>query len=268
VAVALLLLLTLAGGGVAAVAVFFPALLEDGLARLRPPASAPAEPARQQQLAWPADDLARGKILAPDLSKIKPLTVYDFSDPKGPWGLRPSAGALSHGYANGGYFMKCPQGGSYFEGRGDRHANFAAEVVGRFKGPTPTVWGLSLAGGTDEHPVLLTVRMGRKVLHVFEPRTEADAEEPPPDRMANQITLKPLDDHNRLLVILRGRQLEVYLNGVAPCDPVLAPAGLSPALVRLSVRFFQRGGEVEFERLTIWPADGLPTPEARGAVPK
>jgi serine/threonine protein kinase len=271
VAVALFLLLALAGG-VAAVAVCLPSLRDNGLARLgltppgppdTPPASEPssAKTPTPRQLHWPP-----GKTPAPDLSRVKPLVRYDFSDSHGPWGLRPSGAQVEHGYVGSRYFMKATQRINHFEGRGERYTNLAAEAVGRFKGPGLAAWGMTLVGGTDEHPLLMVIRIGRKELHVFQRRSEAEVGDPVPDETIAHPALKPLDEFNRLLVILRGRQLEVYVNGVAACDPVLVPAALSPAQVRLSVHFPPKGGEAEFERLTIWPADSLPTPEARGAV--
>jgi hypothetical protein len=73
---------------------------------------------------------------------------------------------------------------------------------------------------------------------------------------------------NTLLVVLRGGLLEVYVNGVAVCHPVHAGLESTPAMLALGYDVWLRKDRVEFERLTVWSAEGLPTPEARGARAK
>src|SRR5262249_53506985 len=62
---------------------------------------------------------------------------------------------------------------------------------------------------------------------------------------------------NRLLVVVRGRRLEVYVNGEAVCEPVTLDRDVTPATVGLCGRALKEKSRVEFERLTIWRAADL-----------
>ena len=63
--------------------------------------------------------------------------------------------------------------------------------------------------------------------------------------------------------------VEVYVNNVAVCDPIILDEEIaSPTFALLGGVDEESGGSAEFERLTFWRADGLPTPEGRGAVKK
>jgi len=57
--------------------------------------------------------------------------------------------------------------------------------------------------------------------------------------------------------VVRGRRLEVYVNGEAVCEPVTLDRDVTPAIVGLCGRALKGRSRVEFERLTIWPAAGL-----------
>jgi hypothetical protein len=231
-----------------------------------PPVAPPERP-----LAWPAEALGQSKVRAPDLGKVKPLLRYDFSHRDSGWpvGVHPRI-AVERGYANGTYFLKATKRLSFFEGRGDHFSEFACELAGRVKGPGPLIsWGLHLGNGAHgEQRRTLILRIGRDGLHIAPGKGDGEEVDMPAAEAVAHPAIWPAEEVNRLLVVLRGRQLEVYVNGVAVCDPILVPADLSPAFVALFAQFGPRGGEVDFERLTVWPADGLPTPEARGAVAK
>jgi hypothetical protein len=69
-------------------------------------------------------------------------------------------------------------------------------------------------------------------------------------------------EFNKLTVIYTADRLEIFVNGVAVCDPVIVPLRLQPVRIALG-----ESGPVkdtaEFRRLSIWSADGLPKPEER-----
>jgi hypothetical protein len=228
----------------------------------------PPTPAPDRPLAWPAEALREGKILAPDLARVKPLLRYNFRDTGTGWpvGLAPRV-PVERGYAHGTYFLKATKGVSFFQGRGDHFSGFACELVGRVKGPGPASWGLHLTNGArDQHRRAIILRLSPDGMHVQPGRGESAEENMPAAEAIKHPAIRPPDEANRLPAVLRGRQLEVYVNGKAVCDPVFVPAELSPAYVALFCQFGARGGQADFERLTVWPADGLPTPESRGAV--
>jgi hypothetical protein len=75
-----------------------------------------------------------------------------------------------------------------------------------------------------------------------------------------------------LLVVVRGRLVEVYVNGAAVCNPIvldreITPAYLNPAVLPdADAVKAKKWTRAEFKRFTLWPAEVIPRPEARGAV--
>jgi hypothetical protein len=74
--------------------------------------------------------------------------------------------------------------------------------------------------------------------------------------------IKPGTEFNKVMVMLRSRQLEIYVNNVAVCDPIyletpIEPVNVAPLMVS------NKKGSVEFRHFSMWSAEGLPTPEER-----
>ena len=71
---------------------------------------------------------------------------------------------------------------------------------------------------------------------------------------------------------VRDRLVEVYVNGVAVCDPIALDRDITPAwlqLVTVQSRDAVKAKQpvrAEFERITVWPAEVIPLPDARGAA--
>jgi hypothetical protein len=80
--------------------------------------------------------------------------------------------------------------------------------------------------------------------------------------------IKPDGQQNTLLVILRGRWLEAYVNQAAVCDPILLEQEIISAGIGLTASGAGKGSVAEFTHVTVWPAVNLPTPDQRGAKPK
>jgi hypothetical protein len=237
----------------------------------------PAPPAAIQgggplAYAWPADWLRDSKVRAPDLSQVRPLFEDHFSDPAsgfparaGQWGDR--------GYRNGRYvieaqgrhisFARVPLWRAKPAPPGD---DFACRVIGRARGRLAR-WGLSLIDRDRPgdgprinvslgNPGRLRVGSGGKPLPGLEDVTHSAIKKGP-------------NVANSLLVVLRGRQLETYVNEVAVCDPVLLEHALpAPRLALLGAGVTPQGAVAEFEGITIWPAGSIPSLAQRGAVPK
>jgi hypothetical protein len=232
-----------------------------------PPGAAPREEA--VAYAWPAELLRDGRVRTPDLSQVRPVFEDHFGDPAsgfptgaGPWGEK--------GYHDGRYFIEAPGRRVAFCRVPLRRArpappgeDFACQVIGRARGPLAR-WGLSVTdrdGGQRlnvslGNPGLLRVGRGGRPLPGLE-----DVSHPAIHKGPNVA--------NTLLVVLRGRQLETYVNGVAVCDPVLLDHALpSPRLALLGAGATPQGGTAEFESITVWPTDSIPPLAQRGAIPK
>jgi hypothetical protein len=246
----------LAVAGALAASWFAPTVL-----RLVPGGREPAS-----RLAWPAEALRDGKVLAPALAAAKPLFKADFKD--GPNGFPQREGKderEDHGYANGRYFVEVRSGQYYWDCPGPSRSNFACQVIGRVadgKGG----WTLDIRNPENhDRGVQITVFADGNI------QVAPSAFEPHPFRgpfvgPTAHPAVKRGTAFNALLVVLRDRLLEVYVNGVAVCDPVEADRSITPAVLALGCRSERETRRAEFQQVTVWSAESLPRPEARGAT--
>ena len=227
---------------------------------------------------WPADALREGKVPAPDLSRVRAVFQDEFDDATSgfPRGQAPRGGF--HGYRNGKYYIDIPgRGYSFWAVPLDRTkpasqlGDFACRLIGRARGEK-TRWGFAIITREEsgETRRLTTWISDTGLLYLTEfigpaPGTHKTLLEP-----ASHPAIKSGEDvFNTLLVVLRGRQLEIYVNGVAVCDPLLLERAItSPRLALEGRGGTQKGGTAEFDSITIWPADSIPPLMARGATPR
>jgi hypothetical protein len=78
----------------------------------------------------------------------------------------------------------------------------------------------------------------------------------------SHTAIKRGNEFNKLTVVYTADRLELFVNGVAACDPIVAPLRLQPVRVALGVSGSVKD-TAEFRHLSIWSADGLPKPEER-----
>lgn len=139
----------------------------------------------------------------------------------------------------------------------------AFQVVARARGDKRDGWGVILIDPKDDTSGV-GIRLSRDGRLTFEGSYKAvqkfPGQRPEPVRHA---AIKTGDDDNTLLIVLRGRELEVYVNGVAVCQPVQLDREFAPIRLLLAAYAQQKGATGEFKQVTIWRADGLPTPEER-----
>jgi serine/threonine protein kinase len=223
--------------------------------------------------AWPANELRAGLVPAPDLGRAEPLFQDTFADAKSGFPVGEARDGF-HGYVGGRYVI-------VFRHRtvqlcrvpldrvraGAPDNGLACEIVGNVSG-WQGLWGVALAGPGQEDRV--TVHLGKdgtvRVAHRVGGKAEVVAVPP----LQHPAIHRGADASNTLLVILRGRQLEVYVNSVAVCDPVpLERALASPeAYLACSGPPDDAGVVAEFYRVTAWSVADLPPLAARGAVPR
>ncbi len=218
---------------------------------------------------WPANELRAGLVPAPDLSRVEPLFQDTFADAKSGFPVGEYRDGF-HGYLGGRYVIVCPHRTFQLwrvplvRARAGVPGNgLACEIVGKVCG-WQGLWGVALASPGQEDRV--TVQLGKdgtvRVTHRVGGKAEVVAV-PPREHPAIR---HGADAANTLLVILRGRQLEVYVNSVAVCDPVpLERALASPqAYLACGSPLDDAGVVAEFSRVTAWSVADLPPPVARG----
>lgn len=182
----------------------------------------------------PGDALREGKILAPDLSKAKVLY---------------SGGKVQ--------FNDTKDSGQSVQGTGV-YSSFACEVVGRLVGPAEG-WGIAFrrSDGGDQDLQVEFERIGGL-------RIVGKLDRPIIQDLVQHSALRPAREFNTVLVIVRGKQAEIYVNSVAICDPVILKEEITPAApANLTWLVRPRGGSIEIDRITVYSAESLPTPEGR-----
>ncbi|HEV3384866.1 MAG TPA: serine/threonine-protein kinase, partial [Gemmata sp.] len=229
-----------------------------------PPSPPPKPPAVVKKGFWPAEALREGRITLMDLSAVKVLKMDDFDDRATGWphGKSEIKGAtVQRGYKDGIYFIqKEIDGGATYVGNAQLGAfsNFVCQVEGRVVADPAANWELWF--GNDQQRKALTVKInsaGKLTVAI----TENDKGEPEQLYSGTHDAIRKGYDFNKLAAIYTADRLEVFVNGVAVCDPLPVPVRLQPVSIALGVS----GGKssAEFRRLTVWTAEGLPTPEER-----
>jgi hypothetical protein len=233
--------------------------------------TAPVASARSPQSAWPLELVQQSKVPAPDMSGLPILFNANFHESdNGFWvgTAEEQEGIYRSEYRDGKLRLTSPPGLGNFRWWSlpgyQSHSNFACEMVGRVVRPRTAGWGCVLIGEKGRG-VLVSID-SEGALHL---QTLATARNPisvdtgPLDRAFLHRAIKARGEANVLLCVVRGRQLELYVNGVAvqnplPCDVDLAPAGIAYIVLG-----GPDGCEVELERITLWSVEDLPPPEAR-----
>jgi serine/threonine protein kinase len=231
--------------------------------------TSPTAPVVAAALKWPVAALEAGQILPPDLSDIKPFLDEQFHKPRSSnWQIK----KLEHvqfAIGEGTYKIQFDKGHWIYASAVPRGPwdQFACRVVGRLTNPAGYHWGINIADRNEKRGQRIAIS-GRGQLEVGPSPKATDTTPLPLIGPISHRAIKAGSEMNTLLVILRGRQLEVYVNEAAVCDPILLERPIAPARLALTVFGKGKGTTAEFQRVTVWPADSLPTLEARGALPK
>jgi serine/threonine protein kinase len=221
------------------------------------------------QLAWPLQTLRAGRILAPDLRKAKLLLEDDFHNANKNGLLRQSFPASQFGYDKGRYFIRLMEGNDFGSAnvRGGRHNDFAYLAMGRTVEPATAGWGFNIFSREQKRGIAVRLNADA-TLEVTPSPGESEKFRGPQLGPLRHAALKSGADFNALLVIVHGRLVEIYVNGVAVCDPVIVDRDFTPATAGLAAFGRGHGARVEFKSVTGWLAEGLPLPQARGATYK
>jgi hypothetical protein len=143
---------------------------------------------------------------------------------------------------------------------------FVCEAVGQVTGPG-AAWGLHVSDG--EQPRFLVFLSVSGTLSMAPgagrgSRVLDPGSHPAINKGANRKGLT-----NRLMLVVCGRYLEIYVNNKAVCNPVrMMNEIVTPRVALLVVGTRQRGGTAEFESVLVAPAGVLPSLEERVAAVK
>jgi hypothetical protein len=151
---------------------------------------------------------------------------------------------VESGNEHGRRFLRCHGNWVWYQPGtdGDFHGHFACRVVGRIPGPPANGWILQIEDATGTWSVQLRID-SEGALHVFAGPFAPPGKEPtPPARTINHPALRPHGQSNSLLVVVGGRQLELYVNDTAVlAAPLLLDQSLS-SKVKVKLGFGSRSG--------------------------
>jgi hypothetical protein len=155
---------------------------------------------------------------------------------------------------------------------GKMTGDFACQMTGKVtaQGLVPASWGLYFIDSPNQNAVVrFRVMLGADGrLHFGRLPAELAVMENPPELSIKHPAIHGAGGANTLLVVVRGRQAEVYVNGVAVCDPILLTRDFTSGYLALGCGGMARSAHYEIDSVTLWSAKDLPSLEKRGAIAK
>jgi serine/threonine protein kinase len=214
---------------------------------------------------------------APSMEGVKPLGDDQFQNPQDgyPTGPVPKG---DRGFRDGKYFIYMKPNARYYAWNSPAQnlPDVACRVIGRVSGAPSSSWGLLLNNYEQERGIAIMIdgegKLSAKELEGVRSGSRGgvtiDGYGKTHAGPITPLNVNSGEAFNELFVVARGRVVEIYVNQIAVCDPVVLEQDLTPTVLALGVFAQENEAQAEFERITVWPADGLPTPEPRGGVAK
>jgi hypothetical protein len=202
---------------------------------------------------------------APDLTKVHLLHQDEFQNPQSGFNVLKNTQAKSASfYHQGQFIIRSEQKNHARRSSPWQVSDMACQVRARSFGSPDDHWSLVLSytDAAGQAGVLSIHLLARGAVEVSFPRDGKD-------EVVGPIThgaIKPAPAYNDLLAVVRGRQLLLFVNGLAICDPIVLPQELPPARLMLGGRTAS-GGQSEFESIRVWDASSIPSEGGLGPPP-
>jgi len=218
------------------------------------------------QLDWPVHLLQPGLIAAPEITKTRLLFHDEFNNPRSGF-LRQRFPTTEFDYENGKYRIRLLEGTIVGVANiaKSKRSDMVYQVVGRVVSPASAGWGLTMSNHEEKRGIAVRVNYDG-TLEVGPSPAESQKFRGPHVGPIHHSAIKQGSGFQTLLVVVRGRLVEVYVNGVAVCNPVVVDRDFTPALAALAAFGREHGALVEFKSVTGWSANELPMPQSRGAT--
>ena len=133
-------------------------------------------------------------------------------------------------------------------------SNIVCRITARSIGVPGLGWGLILSNA-DRKVSFGTWLSSESSRLIFGRGFSADTG--PADQVFDVPGVNHGDAANTFVILVRGRYVEMYVNGMAACPPMTIDADIWPARLYLRASVENRG-RVEFQDVAVWSADKLP----------
>jgi len=218
------------------------------------------------QLEWPVQLLQSGLIAAPEITKTRLLFHDEFNNPRSGF-LRQHFPTSEFDYENGKYRIRLLEGTNVGVANiaKSKRSEMVYQAVGRVVSPASAGWGLTISNHEEKRGIAVRVNYDG-TLEVGPSPAEFQKFRGPHVGPIHHSAIKHGSGFQSLLVVVRGRLVEVYVNGVAVCNPIVVDRDFTPASAALAAFGREHGALVEFKSVTGWSANELPMPQSRGAT--
>jgi hypothetical protein len=198
---------------------------------------------------------ARG---APDLGRLKPDFDAGYATHKPE---RFQAGPVAGSHEGGKLVLRLPVNTNWSWYIGYDHircsADFACRIVGRITDPRSGGWELAIPGEVGRQTMFGRIDSAATLL--FLPTWDRLKDAQVPEQLIKHRAIRPHGETNTLLMVVHGRQVEVYVNGLAVRDPFTLERGLLHRLGFVpGASSWGQGTRVEIDQIQAWTGDKVP----------
>jgi Protein kinase domain len=186
-------------------------------------------------------------------SATRPAYIDEFSDHRSGW-----ARGQRYGYSSGIYFVVPLDGVSVHKSPVGLRADSAVEVVGRLKTADSSIRGawaviVNREIGAATRGFLVKINGKGELFLTPNPWNAAKDFVDVDPRIGPIVNpaIKPVNQVNRVVLLVRKRSLEIFVNSVRVCDPVPYDFDLTPSFVQLGAWDGPGDFRAEFDSMSI-----------------
>lgn len=202
---------------------------------------------------WPAALLEFGEVRGPDFASIAPVFKDDLDGPSGCFSTGPYKNYCTRGYRDGCFVIDhTGPASTVWSSPWQLPEDFAIGVEARSR-KLGDAWHLEVFQQPNERKRGFSLRVEHDGTLRIEVR--------PNDNLGNTIIRQPQiksESWNGLLVCVRDRHVEIYMNNSAVCQPVPMPHSLRGGHLLVGLTSKDQGS-AEYRHVAVWPLDGTPT---------
>ena len=128
----------------------------------------------------------------------------------------------------------------------------AVEIVGRVLGPPSDGWGIAIFKNDNNNRGVQIALNSEAQVCIGPWVYDGNPGRGPKATAIKSQAVKPGEEWNTLLVVVKGQMVTVYVNGTAVGDPVKVEGDFTPGSLILQSLGARRSVQMEIRRFTVW----------------